>query len=505
MNFSIKRMRCVQIALVVMVSSGFQAAVAEPWIEAGDQQARHHLQVLADANHINLPLTSWPLMWNAVTPQLGALDSAALTANELRSYKYLRHQLNRAQQKVKQGAQISVGNGHPGLTDFAVDSRERWETRSYGTYTGGRWAFKLQGSAVGDPIDGQRYRLDGSYLAVALGDWVVGAGAVDQWWSPGWQSSLILSNAARPSPGVFVRRAGSRPFDLPVLEWLGPWGAQMFFNQLEGNRATPHAKLLGMRVNFKPFQSLEIGLSRTAQWGGEGRPQDWGSFWKTLVGQSNRGSDGLAEDGSDEPANQLAGYDWRLSHSINGVSGAFYGQLIGEDEAGGLPYKFLGMAGAELSFSAGTTHNRVAFEASNTTMEFNKGVTPNVAYEHPRYPSGYRYRGRPVGASTDNDSELAVVKGFHYLANGHHLRWTVGAGKINADGGDTSLPQGGNVWANQAVDLQYATAQYSFPLWKAGEVGLGLQYYSEPLTLRGEQIDSGAHLTYRLLLDGGRH
>ncbi|HBC34390.1 MAG TPA: capsule assembly Wzi family protein, partial [Marinobacter adhaerens] len=42
-------------------------------------------------------------------------------------------------------------------------------------------------SAVADPLDGEEFRLDGSYVAATAGNWVLGVGAIDRWWGPGWQ------------------------------------------------------------------------------------------------------------------------------------------------------------------------------------------------------------------------------------------------------------------------------------------------------------------------------
>jgi hypothetical protein len=472
---------------------------AAAWVEAGDEQVRHHLQVLADAGLLNRPVTTWPLMWSGIGNALDGVDLATLSGDELWSYRYLKHELRRAQQRVSAEQQLYLASSHVGLTDFGSDSREQVESRSHAVFTGEHWAFKIQGSIVGDPIDGQRYRLDGSYIARSVGNWAVGFGAIDQWWGPGWQSSLILSNNARPSPGVFLNRIDNQPFDWPILRWLGPWDLRVFLNQLESNRATPEAKLFGMRATFKPLRQLEIGLSRTAQWGGEGRPQNLGNFWEMFIGNDNRGGGGIEEDGSNEPGNQLGGADWRLGHSFGGSTAAFYGQIIGEDEAGGLPSHVLGMAGLETSFMLGETHNRIALEASNTTMEFNKGGTPNVAYEHPRYPSGYRYRGRPLGASTDNDSEWLALKGIHNLVGGHEISWSLGTGNINADGGNRDAP-GGNVFGAGSENLWHARADYALPISDNSRLSLGAQYYSESLEIRGEPIESGIYLTYKLRL-----
>ncbi len=490
----------IVFTLLMLIFSAMPSQ-AEPWVDTGDEQTRHHLQMLADSGQINIPLTSWPVMLRDLSSALENINVATLSPVETESFWYLQQILLRGSRGLAAGQAFYASSRMPGFTDFATDSREQLESRTYVTWDGGRFSGKLQVSAVGDDIDGRTWRADGSYLAAGVGNWLVGLGAVDRWWGPGWQSSLILSNAARPTPGVFVNRMTSKPFEWPVLKWLGPWNVQAFFNELEGDRPSANAKLFGFRTTFKPHHKVELGLSRTAQWGGEGRPQDWTSLRKMLIGRSNRGTDGNAEDGSDEPANQLAGYDWRISHRMGGRPVAFYGQLIGEDEAHSQPYKFVGLLGLETVIRTGTAHHRFMFEASNTTMEFYKyrGGTPNVAYEHPRYPAGYRYRGRPLGASTDNDSENYQVKGLHEFPGGRGLNWTLGRAIVNADGRNQSAP-GGNIFTLPRLDTWYATAQYRMQLKGSHQLRVGGQFYERSLAVRGQTVGSGIWLGYEYWL-----
>lgn len=495
-----KLLRRQYLTLCLLVTTTFinSHALAEPWIESGDERSRHHLQVLADAGLIKLPLNTWPLMWTGVNRELDAIDRGRLGESELRSYQYLKQEQRRSKQRVSAGQDFAANTSLPGLTDFATDSREQLESRTYATYEGGHWAGKLQGSIVGDAIDGQRYRLDGSYVAGMLGNWAVGVGAIDRWWGPGWQHGLIMSHNARPSPGVFINRIDNKAFKLPILKWLGPWDLRFFTNRLESDRATPRAKLFGMRVNFKPFKRFEIGFSRSAQWGGEGRPEDFTTFRDMVFGYDNTGKYGITEE--NEPGNQLGGGDWRLSHRFGDVSTAFYGEVIGEDERNHHPLKMIAMAGLEASFLWGSAQTRLALEVSNTTMEFDEsGGTVNTAYEHHLYPSGYRHRGRPIGASTDNDSEFYMLKGFHFLPQGHQINWSVGSGNINWDG-TGRRPPGGNVFGNEKVDLLYASAQYAMPLGDQSELTIGGQYYSNGMEIRGEPVETGVYLIYKFRL-----
>ena len=98
-------------------------------------------------------------------------------------------------------------------------------------------------------------------------------------------------------------------------------------------------------MNFKPRPWLEFGLTRTAQWCGGDRPCDWDTFVDMVLGNDNQVEGGGRVE--DQPGNQMAGYDMRLRSPWRALPLAFYTQWIGEDEAGGLPSKFIGQFGLE--------------------------------------------------------------------------------------------------------------------------------------------------------------
>jgi hypothetical protein len=54
------------------------------------------------------------------------------------------------------------------------------------------------------------------------------------------------------------------------LRWIGPWQYQVSASQINQYTSVPYAKIIGGRLTFSPFQSLELGASRIMQWGGEG-------------------------------------------------------------------------------------------------------------------------------------------------------------------------------------------------------------------------------------------
>lgn len=410
------------------------AAVALPATNSfapGDESLRHHLQSLADEGIVNTLGTTWPVCGKEIAFSIASVDDDRLTPSLSRSLNVLQQRLENA---ASSSAVFQVGSHRQELRGFADDFRERGEIRFKTSEQVGLFTFNLEASAVDDPLDDKEFRLDGTYLALDWKNWRFGAGAVDRWWGPGWQGSLILSNNARPSPGLFINRNASKAFDLPFLSKLGPWSFSAFANKLESDRHIPNAKLLGARFTFKPTDSLEIGLTRTAQWGGEGRPETLSNLKDLIFGNDNVGDDGLELDGSNEPGNQLGGIDLRWTTRIANQTVTFYGQFIGEDESGGLPSRKIGLVGIETPIANDWSSGRVFLEASDTTMDFNDDQFANGTYNHHIYQTGYRYRGNVLGASADNDSRLLTVGGFYEIRAAYSLTWKAQYASLNRDG-----------------------------------------------------------------------
>ncbi len=467
----------------LIIAATLTAPIRADGLNPGDEAARHHLQFLSDTGAINIPLTTWPISNDDLAAALASITPANLDEQSYRSFNHL-------QSLVNNPATISLGlypgTSRSGLNSFSTDSRENGQARASISQRNQHANGSLSLSVVNSPLDGKHVRLDGSQFSARLGNWNLGGGLVDRWWGPGWQSSLILSLNARPSPGIFLQRNRSTPFSVPVLKSLGPWQLTAFANQLESERFVPRAKLVGARFSFKPIPSLEIGLSRTAQWGGTGRPENLDTLFDLLIGNDNRGDSGIAADASNEPGNQLGGIDWRYSFSALEKPFAFYGQLIGEDEAGGLPTREIGMVGIETPFVTKYFHSRIFLEFSDTTMRFLDDGIANSAYEHSIYQSGYRYYGTPIGAASDNDSRTLTLGGYLGLDKGRSINWRLTSATINWDG----VPAG-NLLGPSRIKTETAHLEYQTPLTENSRLRLSGHLLSEPLGSGPRILESG--------------
>ncbi len=479
--------KCVTFIGIALLAIS-QHSDSDPWVSPGDSRTRHHIQTLSDSGKIKLPTTTWPMMWSGISKALDSIRVESLSGQELWSYKYLNHELQRARKTSSTEKKLYVSSSHIAVTNFSSESREKSISSVSTSIVTDNFAFKLQGSAV-ESTDGDNYHFDGSYGAVNLGNWVYGVGTIDRWWGPSWQNGLILSNNARPTPGLFLQRNESKASSWPLFELLGPWNLTLFANQLEEERHVPNAKLLGGRINFRPLNSFELGISRTAQWGGDKREESARSLWRVISGQDNAGENVSPEN---EPGNQMGGYDFRYNFNLLGTQWGIYHEKIGEDEKDHLPSQFIVSWGLESAFSTGNTLHRIIAEYSDTaTSAINK--TPpkgNIIYEHSSiYKSGYRHKGRSIGSSLDNDSIMHSIMGFHEFRNGHSVNWTIANIEFNRDDSNRALP-GGSSYETNLEATDYFSVHYGLPLTKAIHAQLGGTFYSSPVVYNSRKIES---------------
>ena len=422
------------LLLLILAAS---SATAGPYIPAGDLVLRSDIQRLADHGIIKGPTSTWPLAWGPILNDLsdaGGTDLPPGVADALarvRDRASWETRTNELTFKAKVGAADNATR----IRSFQNTPRGKVEVGAGASWIDEWFSIDLNLQGVDSDQDSDEFRADDSLIGVVLGNWSVAASTQQRWWGPGWDGSLILGNNARPFPSLTIDRVFTDAFKTKWLSWLGPWDLSVMFGQLEKERVVPNAQLFGLRFNFRPIPSLEIGVSRTAQWCGDGRPCNFDTFVDLLIGRDNIGDDGIGTE--NEPGNQLAGLDFRWSPSFMGMPVSLYGQFIGEDEAGGFPSRYIGQVGLEVSGLAFDKWSyRSYIEAALTSCDFWKtDKIFNCAYNHSIYQTGYRYRSRTIGHGADNDAR--IVSAGILLVDGNDTQWRglVRFGDLNHGGG----------------------------------------------------------------------
>lgn len=417
------------------------AYAASPFAAAGDSGLRHDIQLLADYGILRGPVSTWPLSWGPIADDLDRYDPSAsypdmVSAAVSRLQRRLSWETRT--REVAFSAEAGVAEAASRIRGFERMPREKAEVGVGASWVGESIAAAVHAQVVEDTGGNVDVRLDGSLLAIALGNWSLSVNTLDRWWGPAWDGSLVLSNNARPIPAASLDRIFTDPFEHRFLSWLGSWDLSISMGLLEEARHVPNALWFGMRFNFKPSKSLEIGLSRTAQWCGDGRPCDAGTFADLLIGRDNRGDEGV--DIENEPGNQMAGIDFRWSFAGLGIPGSLYGQLIGEDEAGGFPSRYIGQFGFDVTGQIDANWSYRAFaEGAGTTCQFYESSERfNCAYSHGIYQTGYRYKKRSIGHGIDGDSRVTSLGLSLININENQWRGLVRLGTINRGPGPDS-------------------------------------------------------------------
>jgi hypothetical protein len=441
-------------ALLVAVACSFSAAPASAdagWFESGDVVLRNDLMLLNDAEVIRLPVTQWPMPRAAVRYAIDhGKEHFATNAAVLAALARVHARLDASAPSRSRGFTFdsSLSGGDPGLLrDFDTVGRENGELSGRAAYSfDERAEISLNASLAANPDDGDEFRLDRSHATVELGNWLLSLNTLDRWWGPAHESSLILSNNARPMPTAMIERAAAIPFESKWLNWLGPWRFSFGVSQMEHERLDVDAPLfMAWRVEVMPLKDLVIGFSRTAQFCGEGRPCDLESFKDLLIGNDNPGFDATPES---EPGNQMGGFDLRWNSPIGSWPYAIYSQFIGEDESGYTPAKFLAQFGIEVwkpLSNGGLVQGFVEYADTSCSAVSGKGPYYDCAYTQTLFDvEGYRYHGRVIGHTTDQDSRSGAIGATYTAVDGSLWTATLRAAQLNRDGGpdpsDTVTP-----------------------------------------------------------------
>jgi hypothetical protein len=468
------------VLVAVVACSWFPAAVSgNPLIAPGDAALRADIQALADYGIVKGPVTSWPLAWGPLLADIEQHPSeSSMPAKVLQALTRVRARARWEAEvdAIRYGAHVAGAENLAAIRSFGDTPRETAEVGAGFSWTGQRLSINVNAQAVSSPEDDKQYRADNSMVGVALGNFWISASTLDRWWGPGWDGSLVLSSNARPIPALALERNFTEPFATRWLSWLGPWDVSALFGRLESDRVVAGPQFMAFRFNFRPLPSLEVGLTRTAQWCGDGRPCNLEAFTDLLLGRDNLGDAGIGAQ--NEPGNQLAGVDFRWGLARFRLPLAVYGQFIGEDEAGGFPSRFLAQFGAEAS---GLWRERWSWrwfgEVADTSCGFYESEGNfNCAYNHGIYQTGYRYRGHSIGHGADNDAR--VLSTGLLLVDADETEWQVLAryGELNRGG----TPDPANSLTATKQDFASLDVSHS-RMFRYGviEIGVGIERMEE--------------------------
>ena len=155
-----------------------------------------------------------------------------------------------------------------------------------------------------------QFRLMDTYVSSNQANWIFSFGKQSLWWSPDYSNAFLISNNAAPI--YMFRVSREAPFEVPLVsKFLGPMKIDVFIGKLSGNQFPPRPVLHGEKISFKPLPGLELGLTRTAEMEGVGRPLTLRALWLSYTSVKNSTSFGAIS-----PGKRMAGFDfsYRIPH-----------------------------------------------------------------------------------------------------------------------------------------------------------------------------------------------
>jgi hypothetical protein len=322
------------------------------------------------------------------------------------------------------------------------------------------------------------FNLDGSYFQYTKGIATYGLGAVKRHWSFSNNTSLILSNNARPPETIYLKLENRFGYD-----WMpsnAKWSLDVFNGFTNGSLNESKSMLLGMRAILSPVEGLEFEIVQTSQWGGKGHSTGISALGAALVFDTNTNSN--------SNINKMAGFG--ISYKMPTIIPfRIYGQAIGEDEAGNLPSCYSYLAGLELSSSNTTYPTVIGLETIDTRTDTttHNYCGPNTMYNNSIY--GYTNYGKSMGAAIDTEG----------TSLGFYLRSQISQ-KINIKLAIKSVAINDNDWSNHRLSSkrQLGLLNSFGASWNKNNINLNANVYYHGFNLDKAGISKGYGVGFSL-------
>jgi hypothetical protein len=273
--------------------------------------------------------------------------------------------------------------------------------------------------------DHQDGRIVEGYLKLQYKNLAVRFGREAIWWGPGYHGSMLFSNNAPPLDQFRIGTA--EPFILPwFLKYLGPTRMELLYARLEANRDFPHTVLGSWRVDFSPLEPLELGVARTVQMGGQGRPAMNPLDYLVALGAS---SDSV---NSKYQTNQLYTIDGTLRlHDVDRVFPlsrdlALYAELEVDDtccNANWWPLKPGYMVGLYLPN---------LFRSDDTDLRVEWAMSTSIDYTHSIWTSGLSYEGFPIAHYMGTRGQDLYIRATRRMLPNLQVGTEVGYSKVGS-------------------------------------------------------------------------
>lgn len=284
-----------------------------------------------------------------------------------------------------------------------------------------------------------QFRLLDTYVAASVAGWNLAFGKQSLWWGPGEGGPLLFSDNAEP---IYMFRASRiEPSTLPwVFHWLGAMKWDFFVGKLSGNEFPPRPLLHGETISFKPTPNLELGFSRTAEFGGVGRPLTAGAFFNSYVGFFQSSALYAAND---NPGKRTGGVDfsYRVPYLRNWLT-VYSGSLSDDDPSPlGNPPRAAYDPGFYMPRLPGLPKLDFRFEAVYTDLPIHQSVGGRFVYYDGFYHDLYTNKNNIIGSWIGREGQGMQAWSTYWFSSRNSLQLGFRHAEVSKDllpGGETA-------------------------------------------------------------------
>ncbi|OGT43147.1 MAG: hypothetical protein A3F13_05280 [Gammaproteobacteria bacterium RIFCSPHIGHO2_12_FULL_40_19] len=274
------------------------SALAGPWLLPGNLSVKSDIDLLADAGLIKAPVMTWPIAWVNIGPELLSPETKAKLPTEPESVQlaYQRivtlYQKSYQPYKSQQGAYIAGSNRLNPFPTFQYQPYAKFANGISTAYQMKHFAESANISYYSAP--NQSYsnyvHIDNSYADLLLGNWAIGFDQFNRWWGPGYSDAMILSQNAEPFPALGIQRMHAEAFKTKWLHWIGPWSVSSVVSENGSSYyrypvSVDNDLFWFTNISIRPFQSLQLDVSRNVLFAGTQRSMTWPMFDNLVTGQ----------------------------------------------------------------------------------------------------------------------------------------------------------------------------------------------------------------------------
>ncbi len=463
------------IAMLLAVTLVCPVANAAPWLNVGDRGLRSDVELLASHGLITGLVTTWPIPAGQLEPLLDR-DVLAEQVTHVRraAARVLDHIGYPQSSAIRPVLDVRLAESVNLVRGFGQLARSEVDVRAGADWQNNHFAVTLRAGVQSERDGEQRAEsLDGTYLNALWGNLQFYGGWADQWYGPGSNSSLILSNNARPFPKIGLMRNNPEAFESRWLRWMGPVQINFFVGLLDGPRIDSNTLISALRFAMSPVENLEFVITRMAQFCGANHP----------CRPVNVAFSFSNDDENPNDPNEQSTVEFKYHGRAGALSISPYAQLMNEDTG---PFahsttSYLGGVSLAAPWGERGMHWRVTAEYADSVSTrnwFSFGKREyGIAYNNFGYADGTRYRDRTLGFSLDSDSKLFSMdallvdaRGWQYRLAYHNVRIsTPQLALMQANAGFIR-----NVVSAEPVQYDQVEAGLSVP-WRRWSFGLSLR------------------------------